>query len=339
MSTRVLICDDSKIARKQLSKILPANWGIQLDFAQDGQEALDFIRENPVDVLFLDLNMPVKDGYQTLAELPELGPLPTVIVVSGDVQPKAVERVKELGAKAFLKKPASAEQLSDILNDLNLLDNSVSCPSSSSQNSINAAEEFSLSDGLQEVSNIAMGRAASVLAEMLNVFIKLPVPNVNLLEAGELQMALDYGVKGERCSAISQGFVGSGVSFEALLIFSDSSFTDMAKLLGVTESITPQVETELLMDVTSVLVGPFMSAIAQQLNIDFSQGHPTVLGQHERVADLINFQKASWKRTLTVEIVYEVENYQISCDLMLLFTEDSVPTLEHLLSFLVEDEE
>jgi hypothetical protein len=64
-----------------------------------------------------------------------------------------------------------------------------------------------------------------------------------------------------------------------------------------------------------------------------------LLGQHVKIADLINVKKATWKRTLAVEIVYEVENYQISCDLMLLFTEDSVPTLENLLSFLVEEDE
>lgn len=339
MSTRVLICDDSKIARKQLTKMLPADWDIDIEYAQDGQQALDLIASQPIDILFLDLNMPVKDGYQTLEVLQTLPAMPQVIVVSGDVQPKAVQRVKDMGALAFMKKPASAEDLQETLTSLGLYANRQSSEQSRHLPVTSAADDFSLCDGLQEISNIAMGRAASVLAEMLNVFIKLPVPNVNILEVGELQMALDYGVKGDSCSAISQGFVGSGIAFETLLIFSDSSFPDMAKLLGVSEEITREVETELLMDVTSVLVGPFMTAIGKQLNIDFSHSHPVLLGQHVKIADIINVKKATWKRTLAVEIVYEVENYQISCDLMLLFTEDSVPTLENLLSFLVEEDE
>ena len=339
MSTKVLICDDSKIARKQLTKMLPADWDIELEYAQDGQEALDFIASNPVDILFLDLNMPVKDGYQTLEALQSFPSMPNVIVVSGDVQPKAVQRVKDMGAVAFMKKPALADALQDTLLSLDLYSKAKTTEKTSSAVTRSVVDDFSLSDGLQEVSNIAMGRAASVLADMLNVFIKLPVPNVNILEVGELQMALDYGVKGDSCSAISQGFVGSGIAFETLLIFSDSSFPDMAKLLGVTEEITREIETELLMDVTSVLVGPFMAAIGKQLNIDFSHSHPVLLGQHVKIPDIINVKKATWKRTLAVEIVYEVENYQISCDLMLLFTEDSVPTLENLLSFLVEEDE
>ncbi|MBJ7537948.1 response regulator [Marinomonas transparens] len=341
MSTRVLICDDSKIARKQLARTLPSGWDVELEYAENGQEALDLITSTAFDILFLDLNMPVKDGYQTLDALQSFTtPVPAVIVVSGDVQPQAIQRVKDMGAIAFQKKPASTEEIHELLVSLNLF--SVGEQSSDNVPAVDqssAAEEFTLNDCLQEISNIAMGRAASVLADMLNVFIKLPVPKVNILEVGELQMALDYSVKDDNCSAVSQGFVGSGIAFEALLIFNDSSFPDMAKLLGVKEQITRELEIELLMDVSSVLVGPFMTAIGKQINIDFSHSHPILLGQHVKIGDLINVKKATWKRTLAVEIVYEVENYQISCDLLLLFTEDSVSTLENLLSFLVEDDE
>ncbi|MDE8601492.1 response regulator [Marinomonas sp. RSW2] len=339
MSTRVLICDDSKLARKQLARVLPADWDVEVEFAEDGQDALDILSSSAFDLLFLDLNMPVKDGYETLEALQSFEQAPAVIVVSGDVQPKAIQRVKDMGAIAFHKKPASSEELRSLLLSLGLMTDGDDKESKPTIAAPTAAEQFTLNDCLQEVSNVAMGRAASVLADMLNVFIKLPVPTVNILEVGELQMALDYSVKEDSCSAVSQGFVGSGIAFETLLIFSDSSFPDMAKLLGVTEEITRELETELLMDVSSILVGPFMAAIGKQLNIDFSHSHPMLLGQHVKIADLINVKKATWKRTLAVEIVYEVENYQISCDLMLLFTEDSVPTLENLLSFLVEEDE
>ena len=43
MSTRVLICDDSKIARKQLTRVLPADWDIDVEYAEHGEEALDKI--------------------------------------------------------------------------------------------------------------------------------------------------------------------------------------------------------------------------------------------------------------------------------------------------------
>ncbi|MCO4787137.1 MAG: response regulator [Marinomonas atlantica] len=337
MSKKVLICDDSGIARKQLARVLPKEWDAQVEFATNGQEALEHIQSNEVDVLFLDLNMPVMDGYQTLEALQSVANAPQVLVVSGDIQTKALERVKALGALDFLKKPVDQDILEKALEDHNLFGDG-----SNSQGLVlesSAADDFSLSQCLQEVSNVAMGRAASVLADMLNVFVKLPVPKVNILEVSELQMALTYGAMNTgRCSAVTQGFVGSGIAMEALLIFSDSSFPEMAKLLNVTEDIDHNLEVELQMDISSVLIGPFIKALGDQLNIDFSYSHPVVLGQHIKVADLINVKRAQWKRTLAVEIVYEVDNYQISCDLMLLFTEDSLPALENLLSYLVEDD-
>ncbi|MBM6552013.1 response regulator [Marinomonas ostreistagni] len=336
MSKKILICDDSGIARKQLARVLPSEWDAQVEFATNGQEAVEFIKAGTVDVLFLDLNMPVMDGYQTLEALQSLTDVPQVIVVSGDVQAQAIARVKALGAVEFLKKPVDGEQLAQVLAQHQLLSKD---GDSGLVVEKDAAEDFSLNQCLQEVSNVAMGRAASVLADMLNVFVKLPVPKVNILEVSELQMALTYGaMNNDRCSAVSQGFVGAGIAMEALLIFSDSSFPDMAKLLNVTEDIDSGLEVELQMDISSVLIGPFIKALGDQLNIDFSYSHPVVLGQHIKVSDLINVKRAKWKRTLAVEIVYEVDNYQINCDLMLLFTEDSLPVLQNLLSYLVEED-
>ena len=336
MSKKILICDDSGIARKQLARVLPTEWDAEVAFATNGQEALDHIKQNPTDILFLDLNMPVLDGYQTLEALQGVANAPKVLVVSGDVQAQAVQRVSALGAIDFLKKPVNQEILQKAIEQHGLFGSGAT---SGLVVSGSAADDFSLSQCLQEVSNVAMGRAASVLADMLNVFVKLPVPKVNILEVSELQMALTYGsMNTERCSAVTQGFVGAGIAMEALLIFSDSSFPDMAKLLNVSEDIDRALEVELQMDISSVLIGPFIKALGDQLNIDFSYSHPVVLGQHIKVADLINVKRAQWKRTLAVEIVYEVDNYKISCDLMLLFTEDSLPVLENLLSYLVEDE-
>ncbi|MGO3344343.1 MAG: response regulator [Marinomonas sp.] len=337
MSTHVLICDDSSLARKQLAKALPMDWDIDIEYAQNGQEALDIIDKKKIDFLFLDLNMPIKDGYQTLEALQWVNHTPQVLVVSGDVQPLAVQRVKELGAVEFHKKPILVDAMRETLLSLGWMSENeeVSDFATASRNSV--VDDFSFSECLQEVSNVAMGKAASVLADMLNVFVKLPVPTVNILEVSELQMTLGYGAKDDQYSAVSQGFVGTGVAFEALLIFNDTSFSDIAKLLNVSGEIDTNTEVELLMEVSSVLVGPFIDALGKQLNIDFSFGHPVLLGQHVKMANLIDQKRAKWKRTLTVELVYELENYNVSCDLLLLFTEESVPVLASLLSYLVED--
>ena len=67
MSTAVLICDDSGFARKQMARALPAGWDISLSFANNGEEAISAIRKGDADVVFLDLTMPIMDGYETMA--------------------------------------------------------------------------------------------------------------------------------------------------------------------------------------------------------------------------------------------------------------------------------
>ena len=121
MTAKVLICDDSKMARKQMARALPADWPVDVHFAQDGQEAIDLIKAQSFDVLFLDLTMPVLDGYATL-EIIRQEDLPImVLVVSGDIQPEAQERVKKLGAIDFIKKPVDAEQIKQVLIEYGIL--------------------------------------------------------------------------------------------------------------------------------------------------------------------------------------------------------------------------
>lgn len=344
MTTRVLICDDSGVARKQMARSLPESWDIDVSFAAHGGEALEAIQEGKGDILFLDLNMPVMDGYETLENIMKMD-LPTVtIVVSGDIQPEAHERVKALGAIAFIKKPIDNPTLMQILSDFGLYresDNEAAAPVTQEKQAahvetVKKAGHIDYRDCIQEISNVAMGQAADLLARLLNVFVKMPIPNVNVLEVSELEMALSLSQQNDTFSAVCQGFIGSGLSGEALIMFSDSSFADMAKLLNYTGEMNETVELELIMEIASILSGACIKGIAEQLDIHFSQSHPRVLGQHVKVGELIKANSSRWKQTLAIEISYEIENYNISCDLLLLFTEDSLEKLYKKLSYLMD---
>lgn len=121
MTTKVLICDDSKMARKQMARALPAGWPVDVHFAKDGQEAIDLIKAQSFEVLFLDLTMPVLDGYATLEVIRQEDLPIMVLVVSGDIQPEAQERVKKLGAIDFIKKPVDAAQIKQVLTEYGIL--------------------------------------------------------------------------------------------------------------------------------------------------------------------------------------------------------------------------
>jgi hypothetical protein len=90
------------------------------------------------------------------------------------------------------------------------------------------------------------------------------------------------------------------------------------------------------MDVANILLGACLTGIADQLDISFSQGHPMVIGRHVKVRDLLKYNASHWKRTLAIEIAYSIENRRIDCDLLLLFTEDSLPALNKQLAYALD---
>ena len=121
MATPILICDDSSFARKQMARALPKDWDVEITFAENGQEGVDAIRAGKGEVVFLDLTMPVMDGYGAL-EIIKKEDLPAmVVVVSGDIQPEAMARVKQLGAMDFIKKPINEEKITLVLTEFGIL--------------------------------------------------------------------------------------------------------------------------------------------------------------------------------------------------------------------------
>jgi CheY-like chemotaxis protein len=122
MSTPILIVDDSAVSRSIVIRSLPRDWDVAITQASNGQEALVALQHKPHAVVLLDLNMPVMDGYEFLEAIngSELA-RPIVIVLSGDIQPGAQARVKQLGAHAFVKKPVRAASVLDALREAGVL--------------------------------------------------------------------------------------------------------------------------------------------------------------------------------------------------------------------------
>ncbi len=327
----VLICDDSLVARKQVAKCLPQDLEGSVNFAKHGAEAITAILDGQVDILLLDLNMPVLDGYGTLKQIQELELGTKTIVVSGDIQSEAKERVSALGAIDFIQKPVNSEELIASLHKHKLLD-----AAETPQNSELNLDEL-VRDCYQEVVNVAMGQAGSHLSKIMDVFVKLPIPNVSLIEVSELHMMLSDLDEADRTSGVCQGFLGDGISGEALLMVTDSSFKDVAKILRITDEVDDQLQLELLMDLASLLIGTCLSGIANQLDMHFRQGHPVVLGQHQSVQELIALNKNAWKKTLAIEVSYGLDGYDIRCDLILLFTEESMDMMNAKLAHLMDE--
>lgn len=328
MTIKTIICDDSSFARKQIQKALPPGWSFEITQAKNGLECLEALKQGKGDLLFLDLNMPEMDGYGVLAEIQAQSLSTIVIVVSGDIQPEAQKRVMMLGALEFIKKPVASDMLEKVLDEKNVYDRIIN------KDTLELSE--SVSDVYKEIVNVAMGQAADLLARVLDAFVLMPIPNINMLEVSELTMMLNQVSENNDVSVICQGFIGSGIAGEALIIFDDSSMVDIAKLMKFKSELTEHAELELLMDISSMLSGACLNGMAKQLDINFSQSHPVVLGRHIKMEDLFKRNEARWKKMLTIEMNISIEDHHINCHLLFLFTEDSIPHFNGLIERLME---
>ncbi len=121
MPIPLLICDDSNMARKQVLRSLPEGWDVEITLAENGVEGLAAIRAGKGEMVFLDLTMPLMDGYEVLEHIRKEGLKSVVIVISADIQPEARERVLKLGALEFIQKPIDNEKLQGTLRTFGLL--------------------------------------------------------------------------------------------------------------------------------------------------------------------------------------------------------------------------
>ena len=324
MSTPILICDDSGFARRQMARSIPDGWQVEISFAENGAQAIELIREGKGDVVFLDLNMPVMDGYKTM-EIIRQEDLPClVIVVSGDVQPQAREKMMAMGALDFIRKPIDNERLTNILTSYGIYNGEAQ--SSSAVNTIDeAATVEDKLDACREMVNVAMGRAGESLAQLLGEFINLPIPNVNLIESNELSMAVAEINRNDRVSAVSKGFISEGISGEALVIFNDTNSQNIVELLKYPPSESPErLALEALMDVSNILIGACLNGLSEQLSVAFSHTHPVLLGQHKGLSTLLSDNVQRWGKLMAIEIGYAIKARDISFDLLLLFPGDAI---------------
>ena len=117
---KILVADDSKMARKIVMKTLRETIPTEHTFyeATNGLEAFEMYKEQQPNVLFLDLTMPVMDGFEALAKIKEYDKEAKVVVVSADIQKTSMDTVRELGAIDFIKKPISSGKVETILKKI-----------------------------------------------------------------------------------------------------------------------------------------------------------------------------------------------------------------------------
>ena len=112
----ILVCDDSILARKQLSDVvrhfMPDSNIVE---AADGQKGVELFKENKPSLTFLDLVMPVMDGISAIREMKKINSKANIVVVSSIGTKSELKQAIEAGAMDFIQKPFSVNQIKMLL--------------------------------------------------------------------------------------------------------------------------------------------------------------------------------------------------------------------------------
>ena len=114
---RILVVDDEENARLGLSRLL-SNEGFLVDCVSNGFEALNYLRQQEVNLIVTDINMPEMNGIAFLKELNKNFPSSNVIMITAHGGVESYIEAMNLGAFEYINKPVKMEELKSILRKI-----------------------------------------------------------------------------------------------------------------------------------------------------------------------------------------------------------------------------
>ncbi len=252
---RALVVEDNLMNIKYLSTLLK-KWGFHFSVANNGQEAIDIFLENDFDIIFMDLQMPIMDGYQASKEIRAMGTrgeIVPIIALTASTFLSKKELAMKAGISDFVSKPFTPDQLLSVMGKL--LNTTELPPESSS--------EFSFSNQLdKDYLKKIYGSDTAYAFEVFSIFLDIIDGEFNTIFAAikaEDTKELQRGLHKIKPTFSMVGLTGLTKKLEVLeknvaqqsIQESSQQIDELAKTL---DSIKPLLESE-------------KSALYKQLNL------------------------------------------------------------------------
>jgi chemotaxis protein CheC len=183
-------------------------------------------------------------------------------------------------------------------------------------------DEPTRTDALSELVNIGMGQAGDSLARMFNTFIHLSIPRIELVEPPQITAAITgmVGTDGP-VVAVRQAF-SSRIRGEAIAIYPAAGCDALADLVGYSDVTSD----ELLLEISNILVGACVGALAAQFSLALSFSPPSILGRAS-VRELFDTRQLPWHRALIAEVNFGIVDRAFCCHLLTFWPDASIDML------------
>ena len=115
---RVLVVEDVAMSYEYIQQMLSVSFSINCDLATNGKEAVEKVKANTYDVIFMDIRMPVMNGYDAAKAIREFNTNIAIIYMSADVYAKDTQKGKEAELFRMIRKPLDKNEIKEVFLDL-----------------------------------------------------------------------------------------------------------------------------------------------------------------------------------------------------------------------------
>ncbi len=201
-------------------------------------------------------------------------------------------------------------------------------------------------DLLKEVFNMAMGQAGKALADLLNSFVELTVPDIKLVEAEKVvETILDNSVfkEEEQVVTFHQSFSNPHVNGATIVIFDDQTRSSISDILGMSEKMDANQEMDFMLELSNILAGACINNISAHLFSDkMAFVRPELIAENVSLREMAysTFKRTSlkWGYTLLVKISLYLKDNFFKCDLIVFMSEkDTEVILKSIQNMMPED--
>jgi chemotaxis protein CheC len=191
-------------------------------------------------------------------------------------------------------------------------------------------------DALQEIVNIGMGVAGSALAQVLNAFVELTVPSVDLVERRRVAGLLNTGAWADsELVAVRQSFFGR-VTGESLMLFDGREASRLADLVGHVQPPSVEQQHELLLDLANIVIGACVNGIAEPLREIVSFAAPAMLMGSPKVCEFA-LQDSGSRRGLLINLDFKLEARSFHSRVLVFLAEQSLELIDRAISRFLDD--